>query len=126
LAAVSGYPPFISRNIPYVELLGEEGLRLIEANAETILTEIGVEFRDDPEALEIWRAAGADVTGRIGPHAARHVPQAHSGSCPARVHAARTQSGAQHHHRRQAHRVRPHGWPALRALPRQGPPLWHD
>jgi len=23
--------------------------------------EIGVEFRDDPEALQIWRAAGADV-----------------------------------------------------------------
>jgi trimethylamine---corrinoid protein Co-methyltransferase len=65
LAAVTGYPPYITRNIPYVELLGEEGLSLIEANAETILTEIGVEFRDDPEALEIWRAAGADVTGEL-------------------------------------------------------------
>jgi trimethylamine--corrinoid protein Co-methyltransferase len=81
LAAVSGYPPFISRNIPYVELLGEEGLRLIEANAETILTEIGVEFRDDPEALEIWRAAGADVQGelvRMPPGMCRKLIQDHA------------------------------------------------
>ncbi len=65
LGAVASHPPFISRNIPYVELLDDAGLSLIEENAETILTEIGVEFRDDPEALEIWKSAGADVTGEL-------------------------------------------------------------
>lgn len=63
LGATSVAAPFISRRIPFVELLDEEGLALIEANAETILEEIGCEFRDDPEALEIWKAAGADVEG---------------------------------------------------------------
>jgi len=55
--------PYISRKIPYFEVLSEEGLAIIEHNADTILEEIGIEFRDDPEALEIWRAAGAAVTG---------------------------------------------------------------
>jgi trimethylamine--corrinoid protein Co-methyltransferase len=44
-------------------VLGEEGLALMEHNADTILEEIGIDFRDDPEALEIWKAAGADVKG---------------------------------------------------------------
>ncbi|MBT4933818.1 MAG: trimethylamine methyltransferase family protein [Rhodospirillaceae bacterium] len=55
--------PYITRNIPYTEILSEEGLQVIEANAETILQEIGIEFRDDPEALDMWKAAGADVQG---------------------------------------------------------------
>ena len=55
--------PYITRKIPYYEVLGEEGLSLMEQNADTILEEIGIDFRDDPEALEIWKAAGADVKG---------------------------------------------------------------
>src|SRR6204780_360984 len=55
--------PYITRKIPYYEVLGEEGLTLMEHNADTILEEIGIDFRDDPEALEIWKAAGADVKG---------------------------------------------------------------
>ena len=55
--------PYITRKIPYYEVLGEEGLSLIESNADTILEEIGIEFREDPEALSIWKAAGADVQG---------------------------------------------------------------
>jgi trimethylamine--corrinoid protein Co-methyltransferase len=55
--------PYITRKIPYYEVLNEEGLVLMEQNADTILEEIGIDFRDDPEALEIWRAAGADVQG---------------------------------------------------------------
>jgi trimethylamine--corrinoid protein Co-methyltransferase len=53
----------INRKIPVFEILSEEGLALIEHNAETVLEEIGIEFRDDAEALELWRAAGADVQG---------------------------------------------------------------
>src|ERR1700723_4508500 len=55
--------PYITRKIPYYEVLNEEGLALMERNADTILEEIGIDFRDDPEAIEIWKAAGADVKG---------------------------------------------------------------
>ena len=55
--------PYITRNIPYYEVLDEQGLETIERNADTILEEIGIEFREDPEALEIWKAAGAAVDG---------------------------------------------------------------
>jgi len=51
------------RRIPYFEVLDEEGLELIETNAETVLEEIGIEFREFPRALELWREAGADVDG---------------------------------------------------------------
>ncbi|MBJ7469252.1 MAG: trimethylamine methyltransferase family protein, partial [Rhodoferax sp.] len=55
--------PFITRNIPFYEVLDEEGLAIIERNANTILEEVGIDFRDDAEALDIWRKAGAEVTG---------------------------------------------------------------
>ncbi len=51
------------RNIPTYELLREEGLVTVEAAADTILKDVGVEFRDDPEVIEIWKRAGADVDG---------------------------------------------------------------
>ncbi len=56
-------PAFITRAIPFYEILGEEGLDRIETHAETILQEIGVEFRGDDEALRLFEAAGADVEG---------------------------------------------------------------
>jgi len=54
---------YITRQIPVFEVLNEEGLSLIEHNADIILEEIGIEFRDDPDALGLWREAGADVQG---------------------------------------------------------------
>ncbi len=57
--------PYITRSILPYEVLGEEGLQQIEANADTILEEIGIEFRDDAEALSMWRDAGADVEGQL-------------------------------------------------------------
>ncbi len=54
---------FIQRKIPVYEILSEEGLALCEQNAETVLQEIGIEYRDDEEALKIWKDAGADVDG---------------------------------------------------------------
>ncbi len=57
--------PFIERNIPYYELLDEASLELIENNAETVLEEIGIEFRGDPEALELFKAAGASIEGEL-------------------------------------------------------------
>jgi len=54
---------YITRRIPKVELLSEEGLALIEENAETILEEIGIEFREDEEAIQLLKDAGADIDG---------------------------------------------------------------
>jgi trimethylamine--corrinoid protein Co-methyltransferase len=54
---------YITRRIPKVELLSEEGLALIEENAETILEEIGIEFREDEEAIGMFKDAGADIDG---------------------------------------------------------------
>jgi trimethylamine--corrinoid protein Co-methyltransferase len=54
---------FIERKIPNLEILDEEALQIIEANAETILEEIGVNFVENPAALQRWKDAGADVQG---------------------------------------------------------------
>lgn len=54
---------FISRNIPNLEILNAEAIEIVEANADTVLQEIGVNFPEQPQALERWRAAGADVQG---------------------------------------------------------------
>lgn len=55
--------PYIRRKLAPVELLSSESAEIIEANAETIMEEIGIEFRRDPESLRLWREAGADVSG---------------------------------------------------------------
>ena len=55
--------PYITRDIPLTEMVSQEGLALIEANAETLLQEVGIEFRDYPVALERFRQAGADIKG---------------------------------------------------------------
>src|SRR5450432_3401638 len=54
--------PYITRSIPCYEVLTEDGLQIIERNADTILAEVGIEFREDPESLAIWKEAGAEVT----------------------------------------------------------------
>lgn len=54
---------YIERNIPLYEVLDEEALEIIETNAETILEEVGVNFVENPAALDRWREAGADVQG---------------------------------------------------------------
>ena len=57
------YRPYIERKIPYFEILDEEGLASIEKNADIILEEIGIEFRDFPRAVELFKNAGADIDG---------------------------------------------------------------
>lgn len=53
--------PFITRNLDTFNVLSEEGLSLIENNADSILQDVGMEFHDDPEILAIFRNAGCDV-----------------------------------------------------------------
>ena len=55
--------PFILRQIPLTEVLGTEGLEIIEANAEGLLQEIGIEFRGYPSALARFKDAGCDIQG---------------------------------------------------------------
>ena len=40
-------------NIPYYELLSQEGIASIEQHADWILQEFGIEFRGDDEALRL-------------------------------------------------------------------------
>ncbi len=54
--------PTLERKIPAYELINGEGVELIHDLAMRMVEEIGVEFRD-PESLDIWRAAGAEVKG---------------------------------------------------------------
>ena len=54
--------PFITRGIPPYDILGEESLDRIEATTDRILAEIGMEFREDPETVRLFREAGGTVT----------------------------------------------------------------
>ncbi|NBW05904.1 MAG: trimethylamine methyltransferase, partial [Alphaproteobacteria bacterium] len=55
--------PYINVAIAPVDILSDEGAEIIENNAEIILEEIGIDFRDDPEALDILRNVGCDIRG---------------------------------------------------------------
>lgn len=53
----------LTRKVPLYDLLDEESLDALEAHADWILQEIGIEIRGDPEALALFKAAGAEVQG---------------------------------------------------------------
>ena len=55
--------PFITRTMAPVEVLSEEGLELIESNADTLLEQVGIDFREAPDACDLLRDAGAEVDG---------------------------------------------------------------
>ena len=71
--------PYITRKLGTYDVLDEEGLGLIEHNADVLLKETGMEFTGDPEILDIFRSAGADVKGervRFEPGMCRQLIQA--------------------------------------------------
>jgi trimethylamine---corrinoid protein Co-methyltransferase len=55
--------PYLTRRLAPVEVVSAEGLELIEHNADTLLEQVGIEIGNFPEALQIFRGAGADVSG---------------------------------------------------------------
>ena len=55
--------PFLTRKIAPYEIVSEEGLEIIEHNADTVLEQVGIEFRDYPRAQELFREAGCDIDG---------------------------------------------------------------
>ena len=52
-ASAASAPAYITRNIPYYAFLDEEALVRIEEQADWLLETIGIEFRDDPVALDL-------------------------------------------------------------------------
>ena len=74
-SAAPSAPAYITRVIPEYELLGEEGLALIEKNADAILAEIGINFQY-PSALKLFKEAGAEIDGervRFAPGMCRKI-----------------------------------------------------
>jgi trimethylamine--corrinoid protein Co-methyltransferase len=106
---------YIRRNIPNFEVLNDEALAIIEANADTILWEIGVNFVNNPGALALWRAAGAEVEGeRV------HIPRG-----LARALCATAPSSYTQHARNPARNVEV-GGKNLVLAPVYGPPFVQD
>lgn len=56
-------PKYLTRDIAPYEIVSSDQLAQIEHNADTILEQVGIEFRNYPSALDLWRQAGADVDG---------------------------------------------------------------
>lgn len=108
--------PFILRKLSTFNVLGEAGLEQIEANADTILAETGMEFQDDPEILEIFANAGCDVDGSRVRFARGFCRQIITASAPAQF----TQ-----HARNPANSVQL-GGDASVLCPAWGPPFVHD
>src|SRR6476659_3539285 len=108
--------PYITRTLKPFEVLSEEHLSLIEENADTVLEQVGIEFRDTPEALQLFNDAGAEIDGervRFPRGLCRHIVQA---SAPARF----TQVA-----RNPAHNVEI-GGPATVFAPAYGSPFVRD
>ena len=56
-------PAYVTRAIPHLEYCDEDVLARLEAQADWLCQENGIEFRENPAALDRWRAAGAKVDG---------------------------------------------------------------
>lgn len=55
--------PGIMRRLPFFDPLDEDSLVRLEQQSDWLIQEVGLEFRDDPVALDIWKEAGARVHG---------------------------------------------------------------
>ena len=116
--------PYIGAN-PAGGGAGRGGAAIIERNADTILEEIGIEFRDDAEALAAVEGGRRRREGHARAFPARpaaldHPEDRAAGICPARA-----QSRAQRRSSAASHGVRAGLRPALRPRSRRGPPLRH-
>lgn len=58
--------PHIRRHLPWFDPLDEEQIQKLEAQVDWILENVGIAFRDDTVALEIWRSAGIKPLGQNG------------------------------------------------------------
>ena len=50
--------PYLQRRLAFFDPLDDATLAQLEAQVDWLMQDIGIAFRDDPKALEIWRKAG--------------------------------------------------------------------
>ena len=55
--------PYITRKIPPYQILGDADLAIIEESADTILEDIGIDIKEDDEAIATLVRAGASADG---------------------------------------------------------------
>ena len=58
--------PHVKRRLPYFNPLDDAELQQIEDHVDWMIENVGVAFRDDPVALDIWRKAGITPGGEHG------------------------------------------------------------
>lgn len=108
--------PWIQRKVGTINVLSEEGLCLIEENADRILRDTGMEFQDDPEILKYFIDAGCDVNDtrvRFEPGFCRKTIQA-------------TAPSSFYQHARNPDNTVQIGSTATVLCPSWGPPFVHD
>ena len=107
---------FLTRALSPVEVLSDEGLELIEHNADTLLEQVGLEIVGYDDALSIFAGAGADVDGtRV------RFPR---GMCRQIIQASAPRSFTQH--ARNPERSVVIGDPSIVMAPVYGPPFVRD
>ena len=57
--------PFIKRSLPFFDVLDEEKIEALERQVDWLIEDVGIAFRDDPVALDLWRAE-AHISQRPG------------------------------------------------------------
>ncbi|MEL0056866.1 MAG: trimethylamine methyltransferase family protein [Alphaproteobacteria bacterium] len=57
--------PFIKRSLPFFDILDDEKIEALERQVDWLIEDVGIAFRDDPVALDLWRAEGAKLDGDI-------------------------------------------------------------
>jgi trimethylamine--corrinoid protein Co-methyltransferase len=67
--AVSPPPLYVQRRLPFFDPLDGEQIERLEGQVDWLIENIGIDSRDDPVALDIWRKAGeADLqAARLAP-----------------------------------------------------------
>ncbi|MBT5343713.1 MAG: trimethylamine methyltransferase, partial [Acidiferrobacteraceae bacterium] len=55
----------IRRSLPFFEVLEEEQIVRLETQVDWIMQDVGIAFRDDPKALQLWQQHGAQIEGDI-------------------------------------------------------------
>ena len=58
-------PAYIRRRLAWFDPLDEAQLARLDAQVDWIMQDVGIAFRDDPEALAMWKSAGAKIDGDI-------------------------------------------------------------
>ncbi|QGY00066.1 trimethylamine methyltransferase [Roseovarius faecimaris] len=55
--------PHVARRLPVFDVMDEQTIVRLEQQVDWLIEEVGIEFRDDPEAHRIWERAGAKMEG---------------------------------------------------------------